>query len=294
MIALSEYLRATLEREGSTRVVGLLRIAFVLLVWCRWADEVLPFRELTPQWVTLSVSFFVCTAWMLVGWHGRLATAATALVVSSIVFYFGRVRGNEDWVHHHTTLLAYFGIFLSLTPNSTSFSIDRWLAVREAERAGKPPPEERGPLWGSTLLALQVSSIYFWSAYDKTSYGFLAGYRLEQIFVEVWWGSDLWTGPGIRAIFCAMAVSVVVVEYVLAVGLWFKRTHWLLFPMGLLMHAVFYVALPVSTFTLTMCALYLAFLDPDDVHRVIDRLLGHPQPVTGGFQTPQTPQDRAT
>jgi hypothetical protein len=269
-------LLAAMEREGSTRAMALVRIGLVLLAWSRWANELLPFRDLTPDRLLLSLAFFVTTAWMLVGWHGRAATASAAAVISAIVFWFGRVQGVEDWVHHHTTLIAYAFVFVALTPNSTSLSVDRWLAVRRARRLGLPPPPERGPLWATHLLALQLSTVYFWSAWDKTSMGFLSGFRLEQIFIEVWWVSDWWPPSSVRAAFAVAAVSVVLLEYFLAFALWVRRWHWLLVPLGMALHAAFYICIPVNTFSLTMGLLYLAYLDPDEVHRIIDDLLGTP------------------
>jgi hypothetical protein len=267
---------SAMEREGSTRAVALVRIGLVLLVWARWAKEILPFRDLDLDRVVLSLAFFATTTWMLLGYHGRAATAAAAGVIGAMVFWFGRVQGIEDWTHHHTTLFAYLFAFLALTPNSTSLSVDRWLAVRRAQRLGLPPPPEQGPLWATPLLGLQLSTLYFWSAWDKSSVGFLSGFRLEQIFVEVWWVSDWWPPAAVRGVFAVMAVSVVLTEYFLAFALWVRRWHWLVIPLGMTLHALFYLLIPVNTFSLTMCLLYLAFLDPGTVHRIIDELLGVP------------------
>jgi hypothetical protein len=262
-----------LDAERSTRALGLLRILLVLLAWGRWAYELLPYHDLAPDRLLLSAAFFATTTWMLVGWWGRLATAATGAVLAVMIYGYGRTWGVEDWTHHHTTLIGQSILLLALTPCSTSFSVDRWLAVSRAERDGLPVPLERGPTWATHLIALQVSTVYFWSAFDKTTIPFLSGARLEQIFVSVYWQSDF-TCPGwLHACFMAAAILTVALEYVLPIGLWIPRLRPVLIPVGLVLHALFYTLIPVATFSATMAALYLAFLDPDAFHAWSDRLL---------------------
>ena len=41
-----------------------------------------------------------------------------------------------------------------------------------------------------------------------------------------------------------------------------------------MLHAGIYVSMPVNTFTVTMYLIYFAFVDPDKVHAIIDRLSG--------------------
>jgi hypothetical protein len=72
----------------------------------------------------------------------------------------------------------------------------------------------------------------------------------------------------------AASAATVALEYALAFGMLHARTRrWLVLP-GLLLHAAFYIVLPVRTFSATMFVLYLAYFDPDAVHAVIDRLSG--------------------
>lgn len=269
-----DAVRRWLLAEGSTRAVGLMRILFPLIAWARFADELLPFRDQSPERLALSLAFFASTTWMLIGWQARTGTAACAATLVSMVYGLGRNGGVEPWTHHHTTVLADAVVLLALTPNGGSFSLDRWLEVRDARRAGRPPPPERGALWAVPLIGLLVASVYFWSAVDKTTIGFLTGQRLEQIWVAIWWGSDWPDRPGFRALFAAMAVVVVALEYLLPFGLWSRRLQPWLIPIGITLHALFYTLLPVGTFSVTMVACYLAFLDPQVVHRVIDELLG--------------------
>ena len=65
-----------------------------------------------------------------------------------------------------------------------------------------------------------------------------------------------------------------------ATGLWFRPALRWLIPIGMGFHAILYIFLPVGTYTLNMWLLYLAFLDPDAVHRMLDRLPGVPRNIS--------------
>ena len=73
---------------------------------------------------------------------------------------------------------------LALTPCGRSLSVDRWLAMRAAERRGEAPPPELGPLYGQRLLAMQVSAVSLFAVWDKLTPGFLSGARLQHILLD--------------------------------------------------------------------------------------------------------------
>jgi hypothetical protein len=117
--------------------------------------------------------------------------------------------------------------------------------------------------------------MYFWTAYDKSFWGFLSGDRLQQLFVNFYVGSQagIWMQYGFA--FTAAAILVTLLEYALAFGLPFAKTRkWLLIP-ALLLHSAFYIMLPVETYSATIVLLYLAYFDADRVHRFIDQLAGN-------------------
>lgn len=279
---LDRRITAALTREGSTRPAGLLRIGLALLLWSRWANELQPFTaveagRVSVAWLALGAAFYVATAWMLSGYRARLGTAAAAVVTWVMVFAVGRSGVVFAWTHHHTTLLALATAILALTPCGGSFSVDRWLAVRASARAGAPPPPERGPVWAVPLLGVLLTTVYVWGAWDKTNAPFLSGARLEQIWIFQYASSDFAPSPAVHALFVAASIGVTLLEYVLAFGLWSRRLRPVLVPVGLVLHASFYLLLPlVNTFSTTMTLLYLAFYDPDDVHAAVDALVGAP------------------
>lgn len=275
--ALIERWVALVDAEGSTRAIGLMRLVFPLLIWARWADELQPFRGTGPAWWLLSVCFFGSTTAMFLGVWSQFATAVTAGTLLWMYVGWGWLGGHEPWTHHHTWLLVVSCVWLAFTPCGRSFSLDRWWAVRRAEVAGGDPPLEHGGLWAVNLLAVQASAVYFWSAYDKSHWGFLTGERLQAILMAFTTGSDPVPFPGFAALCAVASVITVALEYLLAVGLFVRPWQRWLFPIGLVFHGILYVSIPVGTFSLTMAVLYLAYADPQAVHRAVETLTRSPR-----------------
>lgn len=262
-----------LTHETSTRGAGLLRIGLACVLWARWADELLPLRRIVHP--SVSVLFFVATTCLFVGLASRWAAALCGILEMILVHGYGIAGGHEPWTHHHTTLLAHLPLLLALTSCGRSYSVDRWLALRRAQRTGALPPEERGPSYGLRLIALQISVLYFFSSYDKLNPGWLSGERLEAIFGWFYWGSDGPDWPWLSWVALLAGTGTVALELALAVGLWLPRARPWLMPLGLALHGIFYVMLPVSTFSATVWCAYLAFLDQDRLHAFLDELQGH-------------------
>ena len=128
-------------------------------------------------------------------------------------------------------------------------------------------------MWGLSLLAVQISAIYLWGTYAKLTTAYLSGERFEHYTMYLYLGSDYPDWPGFHALMLVLAWSAVVIEPVLAIGLFFKRARPYLIPAGLLFHAILYWTLPVGVFSVTMFLCYLAYLDPDAFHRWLDRLM---------------------
>ena len=273
MKRLARWVTAATEMHGSTRSVGLLRLCWGLILWARWADELLPFRRIEYDHWALSVCFFVGTTGMVVGFYSRLSSLIAGLTTMTMVFVVGHKMGVEPWTHHHTTFLAVVTLALALTPCGRSFSLDRWIAQRRADRSGESWPREWGNVWASRLIGLQLSAIYFWGAVDKTRWAYLGGDRLEQPLMYLYFGSD-YPGEWFQWAALGMAFTTVTLEYCLAVGLWLQRTQKPLMIYGLLFHAGLYYFLPVTIFSIASMVAYLAYLRPQQVHDAIDRMVG--------------------
>jgi hypothetical protein len=253
--------------EGSTRPAALMRIAFALLAWARWAHELHLYVHISPFRIAVEVSFFLSTTLMFFGVRSRASTAWAGLTTLFMYCAWGVYAENDEWRHHHQYLLVISMCLLALAPCGRSYSFDRVWAARRAVRMGRPLPEERGPLWAVRLIGLQLCVAYFWSAFNKTNIAFLSGERLQQIYLYSFAGSDMPAWSGFRPLTTAVAVAVVAFEYALAFGLFVPRWRRVLVPLGILFHGVLYLALPIATFSLTCWAIYLAYLDPEAVHR---------------------------
>ena len=275
-------LQAALERRGSTRTLGLMRIALALLLYARWANELQLFRDMQPDRIqipsaaffAISAVFYASTTAMLFGLWSRWSTAAAGLTALVLVIGVGELAGHEPYTHHHTWCLALGVALLALTPCGGSWSVDRWRAVRRAEAAGAPPPPEEGPLWALPLIGLHVCAIYLWGTWAKLNPGYMSSARFDHFLMYLYFGSDIPDGRLFRAWQLAQTWTGILIEPLLAVGLWHPRARRWLLPVGLLFHGIIYWTLPVGTFSLTMWALYLAFVDPDAAHAAIDRLSG--------------------
>ena len=200
---------------------------------------------------------------MCVGLWTRVSSMGTAIIIAMMFVM------NKSWSHHHTFLLVMATLFIALTPYGRSYSLDRWLALRRALKTGLPPPPEVGNLWGLRLIAIQLSMVYFWTAYEKLYWGFLSGDRIEFLVYNYYAGYNYASIPGFSALCFVIANITVILEFLLSFGLYIPKLRKYLMPVGIVLHILFYVLLPIHTFTLTMILLYLAFIPAASVHRFI-------------------------
>lgn len=265
--------------EGSTRPLALIRIGIVFILWSSWAYD---FRleitlNISPMATLLGISFFVSTFLMLMGYRSRLAAIGTGLTLFIMYFYLGKTLGQTRYVMgygHHQYLLVVATCLLALTPCGGSYSLDRWLAIQKAQRLNLPTPPETGSLWATRLIAWQISQVYFWSAYHKSSSAFLSGERLEHLFMNFYFGSDYPAIPFFHQSMMVLAAATVFLEYFLSVGLWIPQFRNLCLFSAFAFHALIYYLFPVKAYSVTMFLLLIIFLPPEMIHRAINRLSG--------------------
>jgi hypothetical protein len=269
---MADFLRWGADAQGSTRPLGLMRIAIATIVFVRFANEVSLYQGDSLSFVLLGVVFFGLTSMMLVGCKAQASCAGVAVTLMTMHFYMGKIHGYPGWSSHHIYILVVSVSLLALSPCGRSFSWDRYRALAQARDADGVPPEY-GELWPQRLIALQLAALYFWAAVDKTNWSFLSGQRLEEAFIWSFTGRALEPLISLGAILAALSIIVVVVEYFLAFAIFVRRWQAFVLPLGLALHAAFYVMLPVNTYSATVMVLYLALLDPEAVHRFLDRMI---------------------
>lgn len=259
------------EDQGSTRALALMRIGIGLVVLAEWGDSLILVRNDRPIAIAIGVSTLVTSITTSAGIVSRLSSLLLAVSCACALSLLG---GN--FVHHHTQMMMLAAALLAVSPCGRSFSVDRWLAARRARLAGTTIPAESGYLWGQYLLRLLVSSVYLWGLQSKANPAFVSGARIEQLYMHFYGTSDL-PGGAFHATAVFISWFTIVTELALGVGLWFPRFHRILIPVGVVFHLLLYYLLPVYTFSALMLLLYLAFVPPETVHRVIDDQVERPR-----------------
>ncbi|HMV66888.1 MAG TPA: HTTM domain-containing protein [Myxococcota bacterium] len=252
-----ERLRGWAAEVGPADNLALLRVGLVLVCWSEWGAQLQAFRAITAHQLALSMAFFVPTTLMLLGLATRPASIATAAVLQWIYWGEGIGLGKEAWTHHHSWVIVGCTSLLALAPAGRVLSLDAWLA----ERRGRPLPDT-APTWVLRLIGFQLANVYFWGAWDKTTWAFLSGQRLHHHAIGLFLGSDP-VGAWVAPLMAALAVATVIIEYWLAFALWLPGQRAAAMVVGVLLHWVFYVFMPVGTFSVVMMVAYLAFVPPE-------------------------------
>lgn len=267
------------DATGSTRPAALMRIGLSAVALVRFGSDLILARAGSPEAAALGVLFFVLAGAAFFGYRSRIAIGGLGLLVFGLYAQGVSGLGPPQWGHHHVYILGMSCVLLSLTDCGRSFSVDRALDLAARGQEGAAP--EHGMLWGQRLIVLQMSALYFWTAVDKSDWAFVSGQRLEQVFVWTYAGRTMEVLLAYPVLLAVMSILVVVVEYWLAIAILLPRSRRLAIPVGLSLHAAFYIMLPVDTYSITMMLLYLALFDPGAVHRFIDRMVGRPDPSAG-------------
>lgn len=255
------------EGIGSTRPLGLFRVGLVLLLWTRLGSEMALWQSESWTHLATGLAFFTLTPLAFVGWQTRRVMSLLSVIMVVIYFHLGWDLGYVPFTHHHVYLLVACTVLCSLGPCDRSFSLDSYLA-RKKKEAWK----ETGSLVANRLILLQLVAVYFWTAVDKTNLVFLSGTRLEQILWFHYHESLLAPLLLTPLLIKFLAVSVVIVEYLLPILLLISRLAPLAVLLGLLLHGSFFLLLPVQTFSMTMLLMYLMAFRPEEIHRTVSQL----------------------
>lgn len=279
----STAIRQQMVRRGSTRSAGLLRIGLSALAMARWGQNLTVDQIMQPTWlVVFGLVMLAALFSMLIGFKSRISSGIVAICALATGFGLNSWAGWQPAnFSHHEACLAVCLAMLALQPNGGSYSVDRWLAVRRAEAKGDPIPPEEGELWAWPLMGVALSCVYFYGAIIKCHWGYFNGDRLEQVMMYKFLGSELPRNMVFQGTMVVSAVGSVVLEFALAIGMWFRRYRWHLVFAGTAFHLLIYATMTVYTFSLTMVFMYLAYFPVDAVHRELDRIHGSaPRPQT--------------
>jgi len=228
-----------------------------------------PLRFSPLQWVQdpLSVRYVV----------GGLAAVAVAFVlgwrtrVMSVLLYLGLLslyHRNISTNCGPDMLMMITSFYMMLSPCGAACSLD---ARRPARRRGTLAEPLIIP-WAQRLLQVQLCVIYFLTAAFKCNGStWLGGTAIHYILFnhEVGQFNMEWLA-GYPVVISALTLTALLAEFALAFLLWFRPSRKWIALAGVMLHAGIVPLVNVPLFGEQMTALYLLFLDPDE----LDRLLG--------------------
>ena len=255
-------MKALLERQTDARPLALVRIvvglsAIALAVFVERsalnrlsgedifqapAASWLP--TLTPALVDVILVLWIAFAIALtIGLYARLAAAGVALVAAAAMTLDLQAFSN------HVTLLVALSVLLALGNPAAAWSVD-------SRRRGSAASIAYWPVF---LIKFQISTVYAYAALSKINDSFLSAEVLASRW-EPGLGSLTET---LQPVLIAIAISTVLAEGFLAVGLWNERLRRVALPLGLGLHVLIPATFgaPLIPFSALMVGAYVLFPD---------------------------------
>jgi uncharacterized membrane protein YphA (DoxX/SURF4 family) len=262
-VSVTEQLFRFFQLHGSAYHLAIARITIGLcsyaVVWEAW--RFLP-RILSPLVVQLPYFtwlprlpssalplfmfvWFIAASALVVGYKTRLAGAIiTCLSAYTLLL-------DEQTYSNHLYLFFLIALLLTVADSGAALSLD----------ARSKGARESVPGWPIVLLRFQVSLVYGFSAIAKLTPQFLSGDVLFQTLKQQGWVSfphSLRTPQLITA----LAMSAIILELFIAVGLWSKRLRWGAVIAGVTLHVFILVMLDSSRLSLGIFALEMFAVYP--------------------------------
>lgn len=246
-----------LNEEESSLTVAIIRIGLIPLIWSAWAYDLRYIGTYTkPIWTITGAIFFISSTAVFFGYYTKYFKWIFAACMLFIYYGLGWHYGTEPYTHHHRYILVFCSVILALSNSEGSLSVDAYLAKANYKSSFK----YTNTRWLRLLFCLQITSMYLWAAYDKCSYAFLSGQRMEHVFMYIYLGSDFPESLFFLFLTKFIAIFTVIYEIFLPIALWIPKFRGFAIVTGIIFHGVIYYTLPVGTYTLTMWLLYLGFL----------------------------------
>jgi hypothetical protein len=229
-----------------------------------------PFRPSVLQWIQDPTSVHVfcgCTAFVAV-----LFTLGWRTPIMGILLYFGLLS-----IHHRNigsdsgadAMLVVTSFYLMLSPCGAAYSLD---ARREARRRGTLAEPLIVP-WSQRLIQLQLSLIYFLSAFFKCGgKAWMDGTALHWILTNPESRRFTFGLPQYPLVINALTYGALLTEFCLAFLLWSRAARpWILLG-GLGLHLGIMLTVNIPVFGELMTACYLTFLTPSEFDRFVQAL----------------------
>lgn len=215
--------------------------------------------SVTPH--VLHAVAFAAAVGVTLGWRTRVMSVILWLCMLS---FYHRNPGSNGGPDAMPMIITFY---MMLCPSGAAYSLD---ARREARRRGT----EAEPLivpWALRLLQMQFCLVYFQSCVIKCDGpSWMDGTATHYVLFnrEFGWFNLEWLGS-YPLLVNFMTHYAILSEFALAFWLWFRPTRRWAALSGVLLHLGIRPVLNIPGFGELMCAVYLAFLDPDETMAVI-------------------------
>jgi hypothetical protein len=234
-----------LQGNEALRVAGRYRFSPLLYI-----QDPLSVRLFMGSLAAIAVAFAL-------GWHARVASILLYLGLLSL--YHRNISTNCG----PDLLLVVISFYMMFSPCGATMSLD---ARRVAQQRGTLAEPLVIP-WAQRLLQIQLSLIYFCTALDKARGStWPGGTAIHYVLFnrEVRQFNLEWLG-GYPVLISALTHAALVLEFSLAFLLWFRPTRRWIALLGVFLHAGIFPLVNVPLFGEQMTALYLVFLDHDEM-----------------------------
>jgi hypothetical protein len=200
---------------------------------------------------------FAAALGVTLGWRTRFMSVVLYLGMLSLYHRNVSSNGGPDAVP------AILSFYMMLCPGGAAYSLD---ARRRSQQRGTAAEALIIP-WPVRLLQMQLCLIYFQSCVIKSGgQAWLDGTAVHYVLFNSEFNQfDLGWLAAYPLLINAMTHGALLIEFALAFWLWFRPVRpWVILG-GILLHLGIRPVLNIPGFGEIMCAVYLTFLDPDEV-----------------------------
>ena len=228
-----------------------------------WFDPLNSFRSDAALYALYAV-LLVGAICLLVGFYSRIASIVVFLGVLTLE------RRNPYIFNSGDLLVRNLAFYLMLAPTGVALSLDRWRKAKDRfwEFPARPP-------WGLRLIQIQLAATYaatVWAKVQGTTWnnGTAVSFALRLEDLQRFHVPGFITHSIVAS--NIMTLGTLALEASLAILVWNRKARPYVLLLGVLMHVAIAINIMVGFFTMAILTAYLAFIPPDTMARVIERV----------------------
>ena len=194
-----------------------------------------------------------------IGYRPRITGLLLCVLLLPLVFV--------DSYRHSRQIILFSLLAFSLLPSTSQYNLLFYSKGKTLVNGA--------PYWPIRLIQFQLSFLYGVNAIAKTTPSYLSGDILQGMsimlpdFILDLSSGMLELGPLVIPVF-VLAVSSVLIEYILAIGFWFKKTRIPTAVLGIVFHISLIWVIKIGILDWASLFLYPAFLLPFDWKKKIE------------------------